>query len=330
MSTILRNLFAVLAILGVTSPAPAAVLFTETFSYLDGPLASYAHPANGVSGGLWTASFGFGTVNVSNGKANLLHRQQPDMRDFSGEDVRRGFSALAAGQTIYAGFDVSASGGDGRVDFAQLSWSTGPGFGIGLYIAPPISSGDFTFGIGHAISAPLASWPTGLVYGETYRTVLSYEYDTGVAKLWVNPLSQSSASVSFTGTALKHVSVVALVQGFTREYTGSAQQALDNLVVGTTFDDVLDIPAGPGDFNGDGDVDDADLAQWQGDFGMNSMSDADNDGDSDGADFLAWQQQFGHGPSNPPTNPVPEPASLTLAAALAAAFLTRHRKLARG
>lgn len=50
-----------------------------------------------------------------------------------------------------------------------------------------------------------------------------------------------------------------------------------------------------GDFDGDGDVDADDLAQWQGDVGQNGDSDADNDGDSDGADYLIWQQAFGTG-----------------------------------
>jgi hypothetical protein len=65
------------------------------------------------------------------------------------------------------------------------------------------------------------------------------------------------------------------------------------------------LPAFTADFDEDGDVDSADLAQWQGDFGENAASDADNDGDSDGADFLAWQQQFGSPP--PPAAAVPEP-----------------------
>jgi len=51
------------------------------------------------------------------------------------------------------------------------------------------------------------------------------------------------------------------------------------------------------DFDDNGIVDGDDLAQWQGDFGVNALSDADNDGDSDGADFLAWQRQLGFGPS---------------------------------
>jgi len=66
------------------------------------------------------------------------------------------------------------------------------------------------------------------------------------------------------------------------------------------------------DFNEDGNVDAADLTQWQGDFGSGTGSDADGDGDSDGADFLLWQQQFGTVLAAPQTVSVPEPATLPL------------------
>ncbi len=70
------------------------------------------------------------------------------------------------------------------------------------------------------------------------------------------------------------------------------------------------------DFDSDGDVDGDDLAQWQGDFGINDSSDADGDADSDGVDFLAWQRQFGSGGGMPlaAASTVPEPTSLLLAA----------------
>lgn len=50
------------------------------------------------------------------------------------------------------------------------------------------------------------------------------------------------------------------------------------------------------DFNNSGDVDGADLAQWEGDYGQNADSDANGDLDSDGLDFLIWQRQFGQAP----------------------------------
>ena len=69
----------------------------------------------------------------------------------------------------------------------------------------------------------------------------------------------------------------------------------------------------PGDFDGNGTVDGADLSQWQGDFGQNDDSDADGDGDSDGADFLAWQRSFGASTSTvAASQAVPEPAACSL------------------
>jgi hypothetical protein len=70
------------------------------------------------------------------------------------------------------------------------------------------------------------------------------------------------------------------------------------------------------DFNGDGMVDGADLAQWRGDFGpTDDGSDADGDGDSDGADFLTWQRELGMTSAAPSAGAVPEPSAWLLAVA---------------
>ena len=67
------------------------------------------------------------------------------------------------------------------------------------------------------------------------------------------------------------------------------------------------------DFDGNGVVDDLDLAKWEADFGQNSGSDANFDGDSDGADFLIWQRQ--NEAAGPPAgNVAPEPKSLAILA----------------
>jgi hypothetical protein len=89
---------------------------------------------------------------------------------------------------------------------------------------------------------------------------------------------------------------------------------------------VVNAPIFSADFDVDGDVDGDDLAQWQGDFGVNGMSDADNDGDSDGADFLAWQQQLGSVPAVPAVGAVPEPASHILLAFAAITWLPFRMK----
>ena len=88
-------------------------------------------------------------------------------------------------------------------------------------------------------------------------------------------------------------------------------------------------PAFTADFDEDGDVDAADLAQWQGDFGANALSDADDDGDSDGDDFLQWQRQLGSpSPATPAAGAVPEPSAAALASAGLLSVLARRRRTA--
>ncbi len=88
------------------------------------------------------------------------------------------------------------------------------------------------------------------------------------------------------------------------------------------------------DFNGDGIVDEQDIAIWEMNIGsmgppgsLGTMGDADGDGDVDGLDFLKIQRDFGVIPVPPlaaATAAVPEPSALMLAL-LALAFGCRRR-----
>ena len=71
-------------------------------------------------------------------------------------------------------------------------------------------------------------------------------------------------------------------------------------------------PPLPGDFDGDGDVDNNDLTDpvlgWETRFGV----------DLDGSDFLAWQRDYGIGvPPLVATDSVPEPSGMALLVGLA-------------
>ena len=72
----------------------------------------------------------------------------------------------------------------------------------------------------------------------------------------------------------------------------------------------------PGDFDANGVVDAADLAQWKAGFSTTSdatrsQGDADVDYDVDGADFLVWQRQIGKSTTSS-TAAIPEPSTLLI------------------
>jgi hypothetical protein len=87
----------------------------------------------------------------------------------------------------------------------------------------------------------------------------------------------------------------------------------------------------PGDFNGDGIVNGADLTNWKTGFGTtesatHAQGDSDGDQDVDGADFLRWQTQLGA--SAAISTAIPEPGRLAIGVVTAiasTAFIRRRR-----
>jgi hypothetical protein len=82
---------------------------------------------------------------------------------------------------------------------------------------------------------------------------------------------------------------------------------------------------GGADFDGDGGVDNEDLALWRGSFGNQSVDhgggDADGDKDADGADFLQWQRELRL--STSPSGAAPAPESSTIRLVILAIAMTR-------
>lgn len=224
---------AVATIALMATPSMGTLLLNETFSYSDGGLV-----AN--SGGNWTAHSGAGSNSqtVSSGMASLVQGSG------SREDTNRLIgSTLAAGGKWYAGFDVSVDGSTatGPVYFAHFKDSTTTNFSSRVWSAAPQSAGDYTLALSSSSNAPI-NWGADLDFGTTYRVVISYAFDTGAAELWVNPANELSTKITDTGTASRALLAFALRQGTPPSGANATTQLVDNLLVGTTFNEVVPEP----------------------------------------------------------------------------------------
>jgi hypothetical protein len=146
---------------------------------------------------------------------------------------------------------------------------------------------------------------------------------------------------SFTPQLGDEFEVLTALGGLTGTFSTESLPALTSgLAWDVDYDSqsvTLQVVAGPGggtaDFDGDGDVDGADLTRWRNNFGAagsatNAQGDADGDADVDGSDFLNWQRQVG---TTPPAAAaaaaIPEPAAASMLLAVAiASFAARRRQ----
>jgi hypothetical protein len=329
-----RWIAALVGVVALLSAAPAnsAVLFNEPFTYADGPLAT-------ASSNVWTEH----TAPPVGGQSIVSNQLLID--NSGGGDYNRPFGSTLNSGTVYAGFDLTVP----AAKLPTTTGTTGPYFAhfaqalTGDSLTTAFSSrlvlhkgtANGTYGLGlvrNSFSSGTlvpTEWGVDFLPDVKQRVVLAYDLDAKVAKLWVNPATEASTSISnTTGDNLP----ATLAYFCTRiDGNGSAAGAklIDNLIVGTTFSDVKG-GAHPGDFDSDGDVDGADFVAWQTNFPKASAAlptegDADGDGDVDGADFVVWQTNFPFTPG-PGTAPVPEPAAWILVGLAIPAIAFRRRK----
>lgn len=232
--------FAFLAVLlvALTAPSARAVIITADDFSTDGPLvgttpdvdANWAVHSGGVNK----------PIQVSGGAARLVQSAG------SGQDVNinwlSNFGNTKAGDTIYAGFDLVVNKTDANpftnasgIARMMANGSTPSGSIVSLISH---SQGDFTLALGSTTSGPAdyTGWSAPLSFGETYRVVHSYEYDTGTWTLWVDPVSEASTSVSrnfLNPGQLLHQYALNQNTG------GNSTQAIDNIFVATSFAEAL-------------------------------------------------------------------------------------------
>lgn len=215
------------------SAASAQVLTSDDFGYTG------ALTANG-----WTAHSGAGNKVInSNGSFATL-----EFSSGSGEDINLPFAAQTATDVTYASFTLNVPSGnpvnpDNNGSYFAHFKDVSFAFRARTGLLSPAASGDFGLGI-NANSSSIgngAVWANDLAFDTNYKVVVSWDAATGESKLWVDPTSAASTSISHTGTAVGDImEQFALRQS--ADHTGFIN--VDDIVVGKSFDDVAGT-AGP-------------------------------------------------------------------------------------
>lgn len=230
MKNMLKPTLLAISVLALLSNhSHAAQILSETFTYADGNL---------VGNSTWAAHSGAAAtpIQVGTGAITLA------LGGGSREDVNILPSSglpLAAGGTLYSSFDVTVTGAaavSSATYFAHFFPTTGSFVYESRVFVTSSSGSDFTFALGSS-STPSQTWATGLTFGETYTVVTSYDFDTGASKIWVDPTSELSTSLSLTGSIGNGLEGYAL-----RQAAGSSSLKIDNLVLATSFADLSAVP----------------------------------------------------------------------------------------
>jgi hypothetical protein len=232
----MKKLFKITGILAVAilaaAQAHAALLASDTFTYSDGDLTT-------VSGGTWTIFSGTTALNVT----NIAGNGWASIATTRSEDEQLTFGGTHTNDVLYAGFDL-------RID-TQVA-STGIGY-FGLFkdsstgnlfdrVVLTNDGASVRIGIENQNGVPPIFFGL-LTLGATNHIVVRYDQTgTSVATLWVNPTLETDSSVSATDLApVQHANIIAF--GLRQGANQQGNELVDNLLVGTSFADVVPEPS---------------------------------------------------------------------------------------
>jgi hypothetical protein len=211
--------------------AQASVLFTDAFSYPDGPLVS-------VSDGRWKTHSGTsGQVEVRSGR---LYLSQKKTEDVSALLTETGTLTATNTAALYARFRVAFSALPSGTYFAHFKdASTTTGLRCRIFACTNgAAAGSFRLGIAAAASAATSLFPQDLQLQREYQVVCRLLLSNNVSTLWVNPKAESDVCVTSTDpTPPKGVTAFAFRQSLTSG-VGMGELGVDDVIVATTFREV--------------------------------------------------------------------------------------------
>lgn len=227
---------ALLTLGSVATISSATVLLSENFNYANGVLDS-------VGSAKWSRISGSANdLLVSGGQALVKDASQDD-------DAATLLSSVNSG-SIFASFTLTGDAADrttspGGSEYLTGFYTSGGSF-LGR-VAPAIPAGSpagtFRLGISNSSAASAdVILGTNLTLGTAYTIVIRFDFTTAQTTLWVNPTSIADPGITSTTAATLPVTINRY--GLRQPSTDTmGDYALDNLLVATTFAEVVPEPA---------------------------------------------------------------------------------------
>lgn len=215
-------------------PIEAGVLFSEDFSYPDGPLVT-------VANGEWKTHSGTaGQALVSSGELKLSQSQSEDVSAPFPDGIQGPEQAAA----LYAAFKVTFSAlptgakGGYFAHFKDGAATTGLRCRI-FATTNGAAPGSFQLGIAAAASEASSMVAQNLKPGVSYKLVCRMALADNVCTLWINPTSEDRPSATSTDEAtVKAVTAFAFRQSRSSG-SGMGEVTVDNLKVATSFTETM-------------------------------------------------------------------------------------------
>ncbi|MDD5201178.1 MAG: PEP-CTERM sorting domain-containing protein [Terrimicrobiaceae bacterium] len=214
------------------------VLFSEDFSYPDGGLV-----AN--SGGLWVNNTGTGPLSVLNGAATVTSAQSEDVIRSLGST----FSTGAIYFSIVTTFSVVPTAtGSYFAHFADSDSGALTDFIARLHVKAGATPNTVLFGIRNSGTSGTSGVFDAQEFALNQKVVLivKFDYSTLQSTLWINPVDESSPSITDTQTFTFVGGDTSISRASLRQAGGIGAQSVDSYVTGTTFADVFVAVPEPG------------------------------------------------------------------------------------
>ena len=228
----LGSLISGVLLMGTT--AAGSIVFSDAFDYPDGDLVR-------VSGGKWKTHSGTtGQLQVLGGAIQLSQRRSEDVHAPFPGGVIGPFEALELYVSFTANFSSLPTGVSGSyfAHFKDTTATTGIRCRV-FATTNGAAAGTFRLGIASGTNSATSAFTKELYAHTTYRVVCRLNLGNNVSRLWLDPRAETDASLTSTDEPVpKNVAAIAFRQSLASG-SGMGELTVDDVVVATTFLEVL-------------------------------------------------------------------------------------------